>query len=90
LNEVHALSRFSGNLHIPHDFRGCEVHHQFDSRGHVVVRACSSKEQRGEELIAAGLLMLAGHTDLDELDSWLRVGWERRRGASVPYPDSHD
>jgi hypothetical protein len=85
-----ALSRFSGYLHIRHDFRGCEVHHQFDSQDHVVVRACSSKEQRGEELIAAGLLMLAGHTDLDELDRWLRVGGERRPGASVPYPDSHD
>ena len=28
----------------------------------------SSKERRGEDLIAVGLLMLAGHTDLDELD----------------------
>jgi hypothetical protein len=31
--------------------------------------------------------MLAGHVDLDELDKWVRVGWERRRGASNPYPD---
>jgi hypothetical protein len=31
------------------------------------------------------LLLLAGHTDLDELDKWMRVGWERRRGASVEY-----
>jgi hypothetical protein len=45
----------------------------------------SSKERRGEELIAAGLLLLAGHADLDELDKWMRVGWERRRGASVEY-----
>jgi hypothetical protein len=45
---------------------------------------------RGEELIAAGLLMLAGHLDYDELDKWLRIGWERRRGASVPYPDGED
>ena len=44
--------------------------------------------KRGEDLIAAGLLMLAGHVDLDELDRWIRVGWERRRGASVPYPGS--
>src|SRR5215203_5783189 len=44
----------------------------------------------GEELIAAGLLMLAGHVDLDELDQWMRIGWERRRGASVPYPDSEN
>jgi hypothetical protein len=41
--------------------------------------------KRGEELIAAGLLMLAGHVDLDELDRWIRIGWERRRGATVPY-----
>jgi len=46
--------------------------------------------RRGEDLLAAGLLMLAGHTDLDELDKWMRGGWERRRGASVPYPVSHD
>jgi hypothetical protein len=44
-------------------------------------------ERRGEELIAAGLLMLAGPVDLDELDRWVRIGWERRRGASNPYPD---
>ena len=37
-----------------------------------------------------GLLMLSGHIDLDELDRWIRVGWPRRRGASVPYPDSED
>ena len=43
--------------------------------------------RRGEELVAVGLLMLAGHVDLDELDRWVRVGWERRGGASNPYPD---
>ena len=32
---------------------------------------------RGEDLIAAGLLMLAGHVDLDELDHCIQVGWER-------------
>ena len=37
--------------------------------------------RQGHELIAAGLLMLAGHTDLDELDKWVRVGWERCREA---------
>ena len=47
----------------------------------------SSKDRRGEELVAAGLLMLAGHVDLDDLDRWMRVGWERRRGSTVPYPD---
>ena len=41
--------------------------------------------RRGEELIAAGLLMLAGPVDLDELDKWVRTGWERRRGSTVPY-----
>ena len=46
--------------------------------------------RRGEDLIAAGLLMLAGPVDLDELDRWMRIGWERRRGAAVPYPDSED
>jgi hypothetical protein len=45
----------------------------------------SSGVRRGEELIAAGLLMLAGPVDLDELDRWMRVGWERRRGSTVPY-----
>jgi hypothetical protein len=41
----------------------------------------TSNERRGEELIAAGLLMLAGPVDLDELDRCIRMGWERRRGS---------
>jgi hypothetical protein len=41
----------------------------------------SSAARRGEDLIAAGLLMLAGPVDLDELDRWMRIGWERRRGS---------
>ena len=45
----------------------------------------ASGVRRGEELLAAGLLMLAGPIDLDELDKWMRVGWERRRGSTVPY-----
>jgi hypothetical protein len=45
----------------------------------------ASGVRRGEELIAAGLLMLAGPVDLDELDRWVRIGWERQRGATVPY-----
>jgi hypothetical protein len=45
----------------------------------------SSTARRGEELTAAGLPMLAGPVDLDELDRWMRTGWERRRGAEVPY-----
>jgi hypothetical protein len=48
----------------------------------VIGLVVSDKARRGEELIAAGLLMLAGPVDLDELDKWVRVGWERR-----PYPD---
>jgi hypothetical protein len=38
----------------------------------------ASGVRRGEELIAAGQLMLAGPVDLDELDRWMRIGWERR------------
>ena len=30
--------------------------------------------------------MLAGHVDLDELDQWARVSWERRRGGRIPTP----
>ena len=45
----------------------------------------ASAARRGEDLIAAGLLMLAGPVDLDELDRWMRTGWERRRGADIPY-----
>jgi hypothetical protein len=45
----------------------------------------SSTARRGEELIAAGLLMLAGPVDLDELDRWMRIGWERGPGADIPY-----
>ena len=41
--------------------------------------------RQGEELIAAGLLMLAGPVDLDELDRWMRIGWGRRRGPDIPY-----
>ena len=45
---------------------------------------CFSPGQRSEQL-AAGLLMLAGPVDLDELDRWLRNDWERRPGSTVPY-----
>jgi hypothetical protein len=48
----------------------------------------SSAARRGEDVIAAGLLMLAGPVDLDELHRWMRIGWDRRRGASNPYPNS--
>jgi hypothetical protein len=43
--------------------------------------------KRVEDLIAAGLLMLAGFVDLAELDKWVRAGWERRRGALEPFPE---
>jgi hypothetical protein len=46
----------------------------------------SSTAQRGEDLIAAGLLMVAAPVDLDELDKWMRIGWERRRGGVKPLP----
>jgi hypothetical protein len=45
----------------------------------------SSPVRRGEDLVAAGLLLLVGRVDLDELDRWMRVGWERRRGVYIPY-----
>ena len=48
----------------------------------------ASSARRGEDLIAAGLLMLAGRVDLDEVDRWVRIGWERQRGVSEPYPQS--
>jgi hypothetical protein len=48
----------------------------------------ASPVRRGEELIAAGLLMLGGEIDNDELDDWIRVGWERQRRASDLYPES--
>jgi hypothetical protein len=57
---------------------------------HATWQAPGSPQVSGVELIAAGLLMLAGAVDLDELDRWMRIGWERRRGASVPYPDDED
>ena len=50
----------------------------------------ASPARQGQDLIAAGLLMLAGHVDFDELDHWVRVGWERSRRMSVPYPDDDD
>jgi hypothetical protein len=54
----------------------------------VIAGSWFAGARRGEELIAAGLLMLAGPVDLDELGKWVRVGWERRSGASNPYPES--
>jgi hypothetical protein len=46
--------------------------------------------RRGEDLIAAGLLMLSGHVDLDDLDKWIRVGWERSRGATSEFGGDQD
>jgi hypothetical protein len=53
--------------------------------GVVAVSWFSEGGRGGENLIAAGLLMLAGPVDLDELDRSVRSGWERRRGSTVPY-----
>jgi hypothetical protein len=53
--------------------------------GAIVGSWFAGAERRGEDLIAAGLLTLAGHVDLDDLDRWVRVGWERSRGSTVPY-----
>src|SRR4029453_5220750 len=48
----------------------------------------ASPGRGGEEFIAAGLLILGGHVDSDELDDWIQVGWERQRGARALYPGS--
>jgi hypothetical protein len=37
---------------------------------------------RSTHLTAAGLLMLAGHVALDELDRWVKIGWECPRGPA--------
>jgi hypothetical protein len=58
------------------------------SAGTIAGSWFSSTARRGEDLIAAGLLMLAGPVDLDELDRWMRIGWERRRGQTVRLLDS--
>jgi hypothetical protein len=31
--------------------------------------------------------VLAGPVDLDELDRWVRTGWERRRGSTSISPE---
>jgi hypothetical protein len=42
----------------------------------------------GHELIAAGLLILAGSIDRDLLKRWLRIGYERARRSRGSYdPD---
>jgi hypothetical protein len=61
--------------------------HPTECAGRVAGSWFAGAARRGEDLIAAGLLMLAGPVDLDELDRWVRIGWERRREASNPYPD---
>jgi hypothetical protein len=35
--------------------------------------------------VRASVLILAWPVDLGQLDRWMRIGWERRRGADVPY-----
>jgi hypothetical protein len=34
--------------------------------------------------------MLAGPNDLDELDKWIRIGWQRRRGATSEFGFEQD
>jgi hypothetical protein len=42
----------------------------------------------GHELIAAGLLILAGVTDRGEVGRWTRTGYERGRGSLEGYDPS--
>ena len=44
--------------------------------------------QYGYELIAVGLLLLAGPVDGDLLVQWLRTGMERRTNATTSYDPS--
>jgi hypothetical protein len=48
-------------------------------------RWLASKERRGKELIAAGLLMLAERVDHDDLAKWIRVGWSGDAGATSEF-----
>jgi hypothetical protein len=70
--------------HLREVAQGCDDI-RIECAGTIAGSWFSSITRRGEDLIAAGLLMLAGPVDLDELDRWMRTGWERRRGADVPY-----
>jgi hypothetical protein len=38
-----------------------------------------------EKLVAAGLLLLAGPVEGDQITEWVRVGFQRRRQASATY-----
>jgi hypothetical protein len=51
---------------------------------------CRAATHVGYELIAAGLLMLAGHTGLDELDKWLHVGWGATPRCVSAHSESED
>jgi hypothetical protein len=42
----------------------------------------------GHELIAAGLLLVAGPVDRELLKQWLRTGYERGQGAWLGYGPS--
>ena len=48
----------------------------------------SPETQYGYELIAVGLLLLAGPVDGDLLVHWVRVGVERRTDATTSYDPS--
>jgi hypothetical protein len=58
---------------------------RIECAGRIAGGWLARKERRGEELIAAGLLMLAGRVDLDILDKCIRMAWERRRGATSEF-----
>jgi hypothetical protein len=48
----------------------------------------SPSRHLGHELVAAGLLVLAGVTDRDRLEKAVRLGYERGRGALQGYDPS--
>ena len=48
----------------------------------------SPATQQGHELIAVGLLLLAGPVDSDLLMHWVRVGFDRRIRSTASYDPS--
>ena len=48
----------------------------------------SPATQQGHELIAVGLLLLAGPVDGDLLVRWVRIGFERRTASTESYDPS--
>jgi hypothetical protein len=53
------------------------------------MRGCGDRYgQLGHELVAAGLLILAGVTDRGEVGRWTRIGYERGTGSLEGYDPS--